>query len=108
MAQSLNRAIQEFDVSPSVGRYVSVTMPSMSWSPLTDAPACLAKASSSPETVIGSDPTFDTTMVGLKPSLSDVSLNRAVYAGIVKSTTTSGFARAIAETCAATSVLPGW
>ncbi len=63
-------------------------MPWVSALPDTVAPPFLANASSSPASVIGSEPTSLTTKVGFQPSLSAASLSSAVNAGMENDTTT--------------------
>src|SRR5215472_18121218 len=63
-------------------------MPWVSWLPCTVAPPFFANASSSPASVIGSEPTSLTTKVGFHPSLSAASLSSAVNAGMEYDTTT--------------------
>ena len=76
-------------------------IPLMSWSPLTLAPPCLANDSSSPDRVIGSEPTSLTTSCGLKPSLRLSSFSSAVKAGMVNETTTWAPEARSAATCGA-------
>ena len=80
-------------------------IPLVSEFPLTVAPPCLANASSSPDSVIGSAPTSLTTSVGLKPSLRLVSLSSAVKAGMENETTTWAPDARSAATCGATLTL---
>ena len=80
-------------------------MPSVSEFPLTVAPPCFANDSSSPDSVIGSEPTLLTTSVGLKPSLRLVSFSSAVKAGMENETTTCAPAARRAATCGATLTL---
>src|SRR4029077_8966172 len=103
----LNRAIQLLPGAPRVGRYPSLMIPLMSWLPLTFAPPCFAYASSSPDRVIGSEPTLLTTSAGLKPSLREFSLSSAVNAGMENETTTWAPAACSAATAGPTLTLVG-
>ena len=82
-------------------------IPLVSWLPLTVAPPCFAYASSSPDRVIGSEPTLLTTSVGLKPSFRVFSLSSAVKAGMENETTTWAPEARSAATCGAMLTLVG-